>query len=230
MIRLAVATCALCVSSYVSANSIKSFDDLDHVNFEGVVADANGNPPANARVFVRQPTTDDERSIRTDREGRYRFTTLAPGVYELRVEAEGFQTVLYEKSSAVAGVTIRRDFKLSPVAIEAQITIDAATNPTIVDTARTVVGGTVTKEQIDKLPTESRNPLDLIFTLPGIAPPALSVRDLAEGDPQDDFRSAPEEAGVFSLTGGAPFSNNITIEGLDNNDDRGARERVNLSI
>src|SRR5215470_18475595 len=230
MIRLAVATCALCVSSYVSANSIKLFDDLDHVNFEGVVADANGNPLANARVFVRQPNTDDERSIRTDREGRYRFTTLAPGVYELRVEAKGFQTVRYEKIGAVAGVTIRQDFKLSPVAIEAQITIDAATNPTIVDTARTVVGGTVTKEQIDKLPTESRNPLDLIFTLPGIAPPALSVRDLARGDVKDDFRSTPEEAGVFALTGGAPFSNNITVEGLDNNDDRGARERVNLSI
>jgi hypothetical protein len=46
---------------------------------------------------------------------------------------------------------------------------------------------------------------------------------------KDDFRSTPEESGVFSLTGGAPFSNNITIEGLDNNDDRGARERINLS-
>src|SRR5215468_366032 len=230
MIRLAVATCALCVSSYVSANSIKSFDDLDHVNFEGVAADANGNPLANARVFVRQTSAGNERSIETDREGRYRFTTLAPGVYELRVEAEGFQTVRYEKISAVAGVTIRQDFKLSPATIEAQITIDAATNPTIVDTARTVVGGTVTKAQIDRLPTESRNPLDLIFTLPGIAPPALSVRDLADGDVKDDFRSTPEESGIFSLTGGAPFSNNITIEGMDNNDDRGARERIALSI
>ena len=230
MIRLALATCALCVSSYVSADSIKSIDDLDHVNFEGVATDGAGNVIANARVFVRQTSAGNERSIETDREGRYRFTTLAPGVYELRVEAEGFQTVRYEKISAVAGVTIRQDFKLSPATIEAQIKIEAATNPTLVDTARTVVGGTVTKEQIDKLPTESRNPLDLIFTLPGIAPPALGVRDLAEGDVKDDFRSTPEEAGVFSLTGGAPFSNNITIEGLDNNDDRGARERINLSI
>src|SRR5262245_56920818 len=230
MIRLALATCALCVSSYVSANSINSFDDLDHVNFEGLVADANGNPLANARVFVRQPTTDDERSTRTDRGGRYRFTTLAPGVYELRAESEGFQTLRYEKISATSGATVRHDFKLSPADIEAQMTIDGATNPALVDTARTVVGGAVTKEQLDRLPTESRNPLDLIFTLPGIAPPALSVRDLAEGDVEDDFRPTPEEGGIFSLAGGAPFSNNITIEGLDNNDDRGARERINLSI
>src|SRR5262245_17647158 len=229
MIPLALVVCALCASSYVSAGPIKSVDDLDYVNFQGVVVDPNGNVIADARVFVRRTDVGAERSTKTNREGRYRFSTLSPGDYELRAEAAGFQTALHEKVSAIAGATVRRDFKLSPAAVEAQITIDAALNPTLVDTARTVVGGTVTKEQIDKLPTESRNPLDLIFTLPGVAQPALSVRDLAEGDEQDDFRSTPEEAGVFSLSGGAPFSNNITIEGLDNNDDRGARERINLS-
>ena len=229
MIPLALVVCALCAASYVSAGSIKSIDDLDHVNFEGVVADSNGNVIADARVFVRRTGVGAERSTNTNREGRYRFSTLSPGDYGLRAEAAGFQTARYEKISAVAGATIRRDFKLSPAAVEAQITIGAAANPTLVDTSRTVVGGTVTREQIGKLPTESRNPLDLIFTLPGVAQPALSVRDLAEGDAKDDFRSTPEESGVFSLTGGAPFSNNITIEGLDNNDDRGARERINLS-
>src|SRR5215510_58723 len=221
MIPLALVVCALCAASYVSAGSIKSVDDLDHINFEGVVVDSNGNVIADARVFVRRTGVGAERSTKTNREGRYGFSTLSPGDYELRAEAAGFQTARYEKISAVAGATVRRDFKLSPAAVEAQITIDAAANPTLVDTARTVVGGAVTRE--------SRNPLDLIYTLPGVAQPALSVRDLAEGDAQDDFSSTPEESGVFSLTGGAPFSNNITIEGLDNNDDRGARERINLS-
>ncbi len=229
MIPLALVVCALCSLSHFSAGSIKSVDDLDHVNFEGVVVDSNGAVIAGASVFVRRTGVGVERATKTNREGRYRFTTLAPGDYELRAEAAGFQTARYEKISAVAGATIRHDIKLSPEDVEAQLTIDATTNPTLVDTARTVVGGTVTREQIDKLPTESRNPLDLIFTLPGVAQPALSVRDLAEGDVKDDFRSTPEEAGVFSGAGGAPFSNNITIEGLDNNDDRGARERINLS-
>jgi hypothetical protein len=229
MIPLALVVCALCSSSHFSAGSVKSIDDLDHVNFEGVVVDSSGAVIDDARVFVRRTGVGVERATKTNREGRYRFTTLAPGDFELRAEAAGFQTARYGKISAVAGATIHHDFKLSPAAVEAQLSIDATTNPTLVDTARTVVGGTVTKEQIDKLPTESRNPLDLIFTLPGVAQPALSVRDLAEGDVKDDFRSTPEEAGVFSLTGGAPFSNNITIEGLDNNDDRGARERISLS-
>src|SRR5262249_16663985 len=151
---------------------IGPIDDLDHVNFEGVVTDSSGSVMAGVRVFVRQSGVGAERSTRTDREGRYRFTMLSPGVYELRVEAGGVQTERYEGDSAIARATIRHDFKLNPAAIEAQITIDAAANPATVDTARTVVGGTVTKEQIESLPVESRNPLDLIFTLPGVAPPA----------------------------------------------------------
>src|SRR5262249_13203974 len=202
MLRLAI-DLGICLSLSIEphANLSGIPDDLDHVNFEGVVTDANGKVIANASVIARQTNTGNERSINTNQEGRYRFTTLAPGVYELRVEADGFQTVHYEKINAVAGATIQHAFTLNPAAIEAQITITAETNPTLVDITRTVVGGTVTKEQIDKLPTESRNPLDLIYTLPGNAPPALSDKDLAEGDRTSDFRRTPEEAGIFSLNG-----------------------------
>jgi hypothetical protein len=221
----ALAACLLFSAEFLSA-PVAATDDLDHVNFEGVVKDANGNILPGARVTVRSATTGVERATTTNQDGRYRFTTLAPGVYELRVEAEGFQTLRYENINTTAGVTIRREFLLKPATIEAQMTIDAETDQTLVDTSRTVVGGTVTKREIDKLPTESRNPLDLIYTLPGTAPPALSDRELAEGDRTDNFRRTPEEAGVFSLNGGTPFSNNLTVEGLDNNDDRAARERI----
>src|SRR5215212_10050868 len=36
--------------------------------------------------------------------------------------------------------------------------------------------------------------------------------------------------GNFSLSGGASYSNNITIDGLDNNDDRSARDRFQPSL
>nr|MBA3442382.1 TonB-dependent receptor [Pyrinomonadaceae bacterium] len=40
----------------------------------------------------------------------------------------------------------------------------------------------------------------------------------------------PEEAGAFTLSGGAAYSNNLTIDGLDNNDDRAARERFQPTL
>jgi hypothetical protein len=202
-----------------------ALDDLDHAGFEGIVHDADGNVIAGARVVVHSAATGSERSVMTNQEGRFRIATFSPGVYDLRVEADGFRTVRYENINAIAGATIRRDFRLDPAGLEAQMTIIAESDQTAVDTSRTVIGGTITKQEVDKLPTESRNPHDLIYTLPGTATPALSDHSLAEGDRSENFRRTPEEAGVFSLTGGTPFSNNITVEGLDNNDDRSARER-----
>lgn len=205
-------------------------DDLDSVRLEGAVLDSDGKPLPGARIFVRRAENNAERVLLADAEGRYLLTMLSPGTYSLRVETNGFQIMRVENLTAIAGATIRRNFHLSPAAIEAQITIDGESEAGLVDPSRTVVGGTVTKRQIDELPVESRNPLDLIFTLPGVAPPALSERDLADGEAKDNFRRAPEESGVFALNGGTPFSNNITIEGLDNNDDRAARERFLPSL
>jgi len=200
-------------------------DDLDHIGVEGTILDANGNTVGGAQVFIKHLASNRERSIATNREGRYRFTSLLPGEYELRVEAANFRTVKVEKINALAGANLRRDFRLAPAVIAEQVTILGDTDQTLIDASRTVVGGTVSKQQIDALPTETRNPLDLVYTLAGTSPPVLTEKDLAEADRKDNFRRTPEEAGIFSLTGGTPFSNNLTIEGLDNNDDRAARER-----
>ncbi len=125
---------------------------------------------------------------------------------------------------------MRQDFKLDVAQVEAQVTVEGSGEQPLVDPSRTVVGSTLTRQQIDELPIESRNIFDLIFTLAGVSPEAFSLRDLAEGETKDRFRSTPEEAGVFALNGGTPFSNNLTIEGLDNNDDRAARERFTPSM
>ena len=206
-----------------------SADDLDHISVEGTITDAAQQRIALAQITIKATATAQERTGITDAEGRYRFTALLPGAYELRVVVNGFRQAQYN-FAAPAGTKVRHDFKLEVAAVADQITVEAATDQVLIDTSRTVVGGTITQRQIDELPLESRNINDLIFTLPGVAPPAFDDRQLADGDTKDRFRTSPEEAGVFALNGGTPFSNNLTIEGLDNNDDRGARERFTPSV
>jgi hypothetical protein len=117
---------------------------------------------------------------------------------------------------------------LKPAAITAEAVVVSASGDAQVDTTRTIVGGTVATREIESLPVVSRSPLDLIFTLGGASEEPLSTRDLAQD--RTSSRSTPEEAGIFSLSGGAAYSNNLTIDGLDNNDDRAARERFTPSI
>jgi Carboxypeptidase regulatory-like domain/TonB-dependent Receptor Plug Domain len=226
--RILICWVGVCLLSVFFTTAITA-DDLDHISVEGIIADAAQQRIVNAKITIKSVATAQERNTTSDAEGRYRFAALLPGAYELRVEVNGFRQAQYN-FTASAGTKVRRDFKLEVAALTEQIVIASANEQVLIDTSRTVVGGTITQRQIDDLPLESRNINDLIFTLPGVAPPAFDERQLADGDTKDRFRTSPEEAGVFALNGGTPFSNNLTIEGLDNNDDRGARERFTPSV
>jgi len=202
--------------------------DLDEVSIGGRVSDQNGASVVGAKVSVRHVATGIERSAPVDGEGRYRLVELAPGTYTARASADGFEVGERAGIETLAGQSVRLDFTLRPAGVSAEQIVSAEAVGALVDTARTIVGGTLTRAETETLPLVSRSPLDLIHTLGGVTEEPLSVRDVAEDRNRVPART-PEEAGTFALSGGAAYSNNITIDGLDNNDDRAARERFQPS-
>ncbi|MGH9943969.1 MAG: TonB-dependent receptor domain-containing protein, partial [Pyrinomonadaceae bacterium] len=202
--------------------------DLDDATLGGRVRDTQGAFVPAAVVTAINLSTGFARVARADAEGRYRFIELAPGGYRVRAEAPGFAAAEITEIALPAGRNATYDFALRPAGpAEEQLVLggnDAAGGVPALDTTRTVVGGTLTRAEIESLPIPSRAPLDLVFTLGGVTEEPLSTRDLAEERGRNPART-PEEAGAFALAGGAAYSNNVTIDGLDNNDDRGARER-----
>ncbi|HEV7890595.1 MAG TPA: TonB-dependent receptor [Pyrinomonadaceae bacterium] len=223
---------ALCLSAARDACA----QDLDEVSFAGVVVDMNGAVVQGATVTATLVNTNTARTVVTDVEGRYRLVELRPGAFTLRAEAAGFSTDVRADVQTVAGQSVRLDFKLRPAGVSAEQTIVSDAQAPVVDTARTVTGGTVTREEMERLPTLTRAPLDFVFTLGGVTEEPLSTRDAAEDRDANARSSAqrsastPEEAGTFALAGGAAYSNNVTVDGLDNNDDRSARERFQPSL
>lgn len=206
-----------------------SAQDLDNVTITGRVSDQNGAVIPGTTIEAVLVRTGALRTTVTDDDGRYRIIQLEPGVYTLRASATGFATLEKKELSFIAGKNARLDFTLLPQGITTEPVVVTAADAPEVDTTRTVVGGTVTTHEVESLPSATRSPLDLIFTLPGVSEEALSTRDLAE-DRNTSNANTPEEAGTFSLSGGPAYSNNITIDGLDNNDDRAARERFQPSV
>ncbi len=202
-------------------------DDLDHGRIEGKVTDIRDQPVIGARLSVKCEGRSIEFKTKSDAAGRYSLAMLPPGNLTILIDADGFQSQRRTAIELKAGETRRADFRLGPAAIEAAIEVKAEGSPTSVDKRRTVIGGALDRREVDELPVESRNPFDLILNLPGTSAPAFFTGDLAEGE---GYRNAPEEAGIVALNGGLPFSNNLTIEGLDNNDDRAARERFTPSL
>ncbi len=203
--------------------------DLDNVTLSGRVMDQNGAVIAGATVEVVLVTTRTTRTAVTDDAGTYRVIQLEPGVYNLRASFPGFATQEKTQLRFIAGKNVQLELTLIPEGITVNpITVTADDTPAV-DTTRTVVGGTVISAEVETLPINTRSPLDLIFTLPGVSEEALSTRELAE-DRNTSAANTPEESGTFSLAGGPAYSNNITIDGLDNNDDRAARERFQPSL
>jgi hypothetical protein len=220
---LALLAAFVCVATHTAAAQ-----DLDNVTIAGKVSDQNGAVVPGASVTAVLLATKIERTVVADGDGHFKLIQLPPGVYSVKASFTNFATEEKTDLTTIAGQNVQMDFVLKPATVTAEAVIVSAAEAPQVDTSRTVVGGTLTTREIESLPVNSRSPLDLIFTLGGVSEEPLSTRDLAED--RTTSRSSPEEVGNFSLSGGAAYSNNITIDGLDNNDDRAARERFTPSI
>lgn len=201
--------------------------DLDSVTISGKVTDQNGAVVPGASITATLVTTKIERTTVANGDGNYKLIQLSPGVYNIKASFASFATEEKTNLTTIAAQNVQLDFVLKPANVTAEAVVVSVASLTQVDTTRTVEGGTVTTREIESLPVASRSPLDLIFTLGGVSEEALSTRDLAD---DKTARTTPEEAGSFSLSGGTAYSNNITIDGLDNNDDRSATQRFTPSI
>ena len=227
-LRLFILLCLFALLVCLNVSDI-SAQDLDNVSFTGRVSDQNGAIIPGAVVSAKLVKTGAERATTTDADGRYRLVQLEPGIYNLKASFANFAAEEKTNLTTIAGQNVQFDFTLPPAGVTADAVIISKADTPLVDTTRTVVGGTVIAHEIESLPVVTRSPLDLIFTLAGVSEEALSTRDLAE-DRNSTPANTPEEAGTFSLSGGPAYSNNITIDGLDNNDDRAARERFQPSL
>jgi len=203
--------------------SVSQAQDLDTVTISGRVTDQNAAVIPGAEIKITLTKTGAARTTTSNAEGQYKLIQLEPGSYAVRVSFQGFaprETTL----TTVASQNLALNFTLVPSEISVAAVVITATDMPLIDTKRTVVGATLNAAETQLLPIPSRSALDLVFTLPGVTEEPLSTRDLAE-DRNANPNSTPEEAGTFSLAGSPAYSNNLTIDGLDNNDDRAARER-----
>ncbi len=226
------------VSAYTLVLFICAFfvsaQDLDDVTFSGKITDVNGLAIVGARVTAISIEMGVDRTVTTNEDGRYRIVELKPGIYKVNVSASGFGIQETPEIATISAQNVVKDFSLAPADVLAEQTVTVTEDDTpLVDPTRTIVGGTVTQREIEELPNNSRDALDLVFTLGGVSEEPLSLRDLSI-DKGARNETAPSsgliEGGIFSLSGGAAYSNNVTIDGFDNNDDRVAGIRFQPSV
>lgn len=168
---------------------------------EGVVTDPQGAIVQNAAIAVRNTATNAVRTVTTGADGRYRVAQLVPGDYEVKVSGQGFKGVVATAIKVEVGRNTPLDVKLEIGGASETVTVTGGGEAQIDRTDNTVAGvvGTV---QINNLPLNGRNFLDLAQLQPG-----TEKVDGASFDP-----TKANYTGV-SIAGQAGRSTQITVDG-----------------
>ena len=194
----ALLLCALClrVAVYAQANATGTL--------VGIVTDQSGALVPNADVKLSSPETGEARNTKTSGSGEYRLDLLRAGSYEVRVTAPGFATAVYEKVTLAVSQTTTVDATLSPAGSTQTITVDAG-GALLVDTEKTDVSLPITTAQIEDLPLNGRDFVNLAYLAPGARP-------------VNSYDPTKNRIGVFAVDGSSGRNVNVTVNGIDDKD------------
>ncbi len=185
----------------------------------GSVSDTGGGRIPGASVTIRENATHRTRATSTDGEGVFHVAELPSGTYEVSVSQPGFTPYRHTGVTVQLGSTTHLDIALQSGGVMTEITVSA--QPPAIDPAQTSVSSTVDKERIEELPVESRNYLNFVLLAPGVASSAQQPGKQSPGPLTDSG---------FTFGGLRGRSNNVSIDGLDNNDEYVGSSRTELSL
>ena len=134
-------------------------------SIRGTVTDGTGSVIANASFSLTDANTQLSRTAVSNSDGIFVFPDLPIGKYTLTVTAPGFSAGTYSGITLVTGHVVDVPVKLSVGAANEQVTVSADSET--IQTSTSAVQQSVTEEQIQNLPLNGRNPLQLTTLVPG---------------------------------------------------------------
>jgi hypothetical protein len=201
----------LFVAACVVTASLRLVHAQEAINFASVsgrVVDAQGGAIRDAQVRARRLETNASVETTTDAEGRFRFAYLSVGMYEVTAHRDGFRDSS-RTLTATVGAAFDVTFTLAVAGIDTEVTVSGST---LLEAARSQIAGTVAAAEIENLPLNGRNFLDLALLIPGVSPTnAGSTQLFAE-------TSAVPGQGL-SIASQRNLSNSFVVDGLSANDD-----------
>jgi len=171
----------------------------------GTVTDNSGAVMASATVDVTNTATNVTSHAQTTSSGDFTVPFLPPGTYTVTVQSPGFQKSMTSNITLVVGQQQRVNVTLKPGQVATTVEVQA--NAVALDTDSSQISQIVTTKQVDELPLNGRNFLNLLFITPGA---------VQTGGEQAVFRQG--QGNAISINGGRPESNNYTLDGLSNLD------------
>jgi hypothetical protein len=202
---MAVCSASLFAQTTISTGSI-----------QGVVTDPSGAVVSGAKVTITNRATGQVIPTTTSSAGVYTSGALIPGDYSVRIEAPGFQS-LDQAVTVRVNTTSNGNARLTLG--ESSQTVEVQASQLAVNTEQATVQGVLTSQQIENLPINGRNFLDLAQLEPGV-----QIQDGGTFDPTKNGFSSVSFGGRFGRTA------RIEVDGVDISDETVGTTTQNLPI
>ncbi len=198
-------TLALAITFLLFSTLLLAQTNVGNGSVQGTVTDPSGAVVSGAKVTITEKSKGVAIVRTSDSKGSYTSGSLIPGVYSVRVEAPGFKTTevpvtVQVDNTATANVKMEVGQTSQVVEVEA--------SSVSVNTEQPTVQGVITENQINNLPVNGRNFLDLAQLEPGV-------------QIQDGQNFDPTKAGYSSISFGGRFGRTarIEVDGVDVSDE-----------
>ena len=170
---------------------------VDTGTISGTVKDASGAVIQNAEVTVQQTSTKAEFHVKTNNVGLFAVPDLHPDIYDISATAQGFQTVARKSVELRVQDRLSIDFEL-PIG-EASTTISVEADAQRLDSQSSSLGQVVDQHDIQNLPLNGRNYIQLAYLGAGTSPSEHEA-----------------ERNSFVSNGARPIQNSYLLDGIDN--------------
>ena len=156
----------LLLAAFVAVESVHAQSPTGTI--AGNVTDHTGAAVARSRITITSRATGLSRRIITSEEGDYSAPALLPGDYRIIAETAGF-TLLERTATVETGTTTTLNLQLHVDAISETVSVETAAP--LLRYEHHQVGGLVSRKQIEDLPINGRNYLELVKLEPGVQAP-----------------------------------------------------------
>lgn len=183
--------------------ALPSYAQETRGDIAGKVVDEQGRVVPGATVTATNKGTGASQTATTSEFGEYVLTNLAPGKYDITVEASNFSKALARDFELNVGAKVTQNFELKPGALTA--TVEVTSEGTPIETTTSELGRNITPTEVQNLPLLNRTFANLSIIAP-------------EARPVGTFDPTKTHVGTVSFSGGDGRQVDVNVDGGDNKD------------
>jgi Carboxypeptidase regulatory-like domain len=176
----------------------------------GDVVDSTNAIVSGAHVRLVNEETNQVRSTLSNGSGLYLFPEIQPGRYRLEVSLEGFKRFVSTGLKIEVDQQARLDVVLAVGAVEQTVTVDASND--ILDTDNGSMSEVVQGRQVEDMPLNVRNTMDLLGLVPGVVPQGGTGGPAIGNNAQ--YNTNQGVWGNYQIAGSLPGNSSTLIDGI----------------